>query len=126
MFGQPELDKKLEEKSIRQLLQRITFHHRLGGLAEDEVGAYVGHRLAIAGYSREMLFSDGAIRALHRGSRGVPRLVNILAHKALLLVFGEGKQRVERRHIASAVGDTPSAASLGRVWWPFRFSRATD
>jgi MSHA biogenesis protein MshM len=126
MFGQPELDRKLEDKSIRQLLQRISFHHRLGGLAEDEVGAYVAHRLAIAGYSREALFSDGAVRALHRGSRGVPRLVNILAHKSLLIVFGEGKHTVERRHVAAAAGDTPAAASVGRGWWPFRFSRASD
>jgi MSHA biogenesis protein MshM len=121
MFGQPELDRRLEDKSIRQLLQRITFQHRLGGLGEGEVGAYVAHRLAIAGYSREMLFSEGALAALHRGSRGVPRLVNILAHKSLLLVFGEGKRKVERRHVATAVGDTPAAAALGRSWWPFRF-----
>ena len=126
MFGQPELDAKLEDKSIRQLLQRITFHHRLGGLAEDEVGSYAAHRLAIAGYGRETLFTDGAVAALHRGSRGVPRLVNILAHKSLLLVFGEGKQRVERRHVAVAAGDTPSAASVRRSWWPFRFIRVTD
>ena len=126
MFGQPELDRKLEDKSIRQLLQRITFHHRLGGLGEDEVGAYVAHRLAIAGYSGEPLFSEGAVSALHRSSRGVPRLVNILAHKSLLLVFGEGKRSVERRHVATAVGDTPAAAAVRRSWWPFRFSRVTD
>lgn len=126
MFGQPELDGKLQDKSIRQLLQRISFHHRLGGLGENEVSAYLAHRLAIAGYSRATLFNDAAVAALHRGSRGVPRLVNILAHKSLLLVFGEGKHSVERRHVAAAVGDTPSAASVGRSWWPFRFSRATD
>ena len=118
MFGQPELDRKLEEKSIRQLLQRITFHHRLSGLQENEVSAYVAHRLAVAGYSAETLFSEGAIAALHRASRGVPRLVNILAHKSLLLVFGEGKRKVERRHVVTAASDTPSAASVGRSWWP--------
>jgi MSHA biogenesis protein MshM len=127
MFGQPELDRKLEDRSIRQLLQRISFHHRLGGLGEGEVGAYVAHRLAVAGYSRERLFSERAVAALHRASRGVPRLVNILAHKALLLVFGEGGRRVERRHLRTAVRDTPAAAPLGRVWWPsFRFNRVAD
>ena len=65
--------------------------------------------------------------ALHRGSRGVPRLVNILAHKTLLMVFGEGGQSVERRHVDAAVADTPAAASTGRSWWPrLRFNRAAD
>ena len=127
LFGQPELDRRLEDRSIRQLLQRISFQYILKGLAKDEVGAYIAHRLAVAGYCRDALFSDGAVSALHRASRGVPRLVNILAHKSLLLVFGQGARRVERSHISAAVADTPAAAALGRVWWPrFRFSRVAD
>jgi MSHA biogenesis protein MshM len=127
LFGQPELDRRLADPAIRQLLQRITFHFSLTGMERDEVGAYCAHRLAIAGYAREPLFADGAVAALHRGSRGVPRLVNILAHKALLVVFGEGGDRVERRHVLAAIGDTPAAASAGRSWWPrLRFTRASD
>jgi MSHA biogenesis protein MshM len=127
MFGQPELDRRLSEPSIRQLLQRISFQYRLGGLAKDEVGAYVAHRLAVAGYTREPLFSESAVTALHRSSQGVPRLVNILAHKTLLQVFGEGGRRVERRHVDAAVSDTPAAVPSGRSWWPrLRFSRAAD
>ncbi len=127
MFGQPELDARLAERSIRQLLQRISFQYRLSGLAKDEVGAYIAHRLAVAGCSRKSVFSDAAVAALHDGSRGVPRLVNMLSHKSLLLVFGEGGQRVERRHVDAAVGDTPAAARLGRGWWPrLRFTRAAD
>lgn len=127
MFGQPELDRRLEDPSIRQLLQRISFQYSLHGLAKEEVGAYVAHRLAVAGYARTPLFSDAAVTALHRGSRGVPRLVNILAHKTLLIVFGEGGQRVERRHVDAAANDTPAAASTGRSWWPrLRFTRAAD
>ena len=127
MFGQPELDRRLAAPSIRQLLQRISFQYSLGGLAEDEVGAYVAHRLAVSGYSRQTLFSDAALSALHRSSRGVPRLVNILAHKSLLLLFGEGAQRVERRHVSAAAGDTPAAAPAGRSWWPrLRLNRLAD
>ena len=127
MFGQPELDRRLAEPSIRQLLQRISFQYSLNGLARDEVGAYVAHRLAVAGYSRQALFADAAVAALHRGSRGVPRLVNILAHKALLLVFGEGGRQVDRRHVHAAVDDTPAAVPAARGWWPrLRFDRATD
>jgi MSHA biogenesis protein MshM len=125
LFGQPELDRRLADPSIRQLLQRITFHFSLTGLARDEVGAYLAHRLAVAGYAREPMFSDGAVTALHRGSRGVPRLVNILAHKSLLLLFGEGVREVERRHVLAAIGDTPSASAGS--WWPrLRFSRLAD
>ena len=128
MFGQPELDRRLADPSIRQLLQRISFQYTMHGLAKDEVGAYVAHRLAVAGYGREALFSDGAVTALHRSSRGVPRLVNILAHKSLLLVFGEGAHCVERRHVKAAANDTPAAAPAGRVWWPRLrlFTRAAD
>src|SRR3990172_11127484 len=97
------------------------------GIAKAEVGASTARRLGVAGYCRDALFSDGAVSALHRASRGVPRLVNILAHKSLLLVFGQGARRVERSHISAAVGDTPAAARLGRAWWPrFRFTRVAD
>ena len=127
LFGQPELDRRLADPSIRQLLQRIGFQYTLKGLAKEEVGAYIAHRLAVAGYAREVMFSDSAVRALHRAGRGVPRLINMLAHKSLLLVFGQGADRVERSHVNVAVGDTPAAAPLTRAWWPrFRFTRAAD
>ena len=114
LFGQPELDRKLE--SIRQLRQRIIFEHRLVGLAEDEVGAYVAHRLAVAGYAGPPVLRRSALGLLHSASRGVPRLVNILMHKAMLLAYGEGGRVVERRHVRAAVEDTP-AASPQQGWW---------
>jgi MSHA biogenesis protein MshM len=77
----------------------------------------VAHRLTIAGYSGPALFADGALKAIHTASRGVPRLVNIVAHKALLLVYGEGVRQAERRHIKAAVQDTPAAS--GQWWWRF-------
>ena len=127
LFGQPELDRRLADPSIRQLLQRISFQYTLKGLAKEEVGAYIAHRLAVAGYSRGVMFSDSAVRALHHAGRGVPRLINMIAHKSLLLVFGQGADRVERSHVNVAVGDTPAAAPLTRAWWPrFRFTRAAD
>ena len=126
LFGQPELDRKLASESIRQLRQRITFQYDLKALAEDEVGDYVNHRLTIAGYVGQPVVSARALRTLHRTSRGLPRLVNILAHKSLLLAFGEGGYRVEPRHVRAAAHDTPAAAST-RWWWPkFRSPRAAD
>lgn len=113
LFGQPELDDKLDQASIRQLKQRISFHYRLGELDCGELEAYLTHRLAIAGYAGEPVFTRNAVRLLHLASGGVPRLVNILAHKSLLLVYGQGLAQVEARHIQAAVADTPSARPLG-------------
>ncbi len=124
LFGQPELDRKLASPSIRQLLQRITFQHRMSGLQENEVGAYVAHRLAVAGLTGRALLPSGALRALHAASRGLPRLINILMHKAMLLTYGEGRWEVERRHIGVAAADTPAAQRPGRAWWRLGFGRA--
>jgi len=116
LFGQPELDRKLASASVRQLRQRITFQYTLKALARHEVAAYVAHRLTIAGHSGPALFSDAALRAIHLASRGVPRLVNILAHKSLLLAYGEGVRRADRRQVRAAIEDTPSA-NIPWWWW---------
>jgi MSHA biogenesis protein MshM len=116
LFGQPELDRKLASESVRQLRQRITFQHALKALARGEVADYVAHRLTIAGYSGAALFTNGALTTIHTASRGVPRLINILAHKSLLLVYGEGARQAEPRHVRVAAEDTPSAR-MSWWWW---------
>ncbi len=118
LFGQPELDRKLASESIRQVRQRITFQHDLDGLDEQEVGFYFAHRLRVAGYSGPSLLSRNARRALFQASRGVPRLVNILSHKALLLLYGENGDQLQHRHIRAAALDTPAAAEPRPWWWP--------
>ena len=123
LFGQPELDRNLSSESVRQLRQRITFQYVLKALGRKEVADYVAHRLTIAGYSGEALFANGALTELHAASRGVPRLVNILAHKSLLTLYGEGGRQVERRHVRCAVEDTPSASSR---WWWWSRPRSTE
>ena len=117
LFGQPELDERLRRPEIRQLLQRITFHYRLRGVRKNEIGLYLSHRLRVAGYRGDELFSSAALRALHRASGGTPRLINILAHKSLLSVFGEGRQRAELRHVRLARKDTEGARRLRWFWW---------
>ena len=62
------------------------------------------------------LFSRHAVRLLHAASGGIPRLINILAHKALMLTYGEGKQRVETHHIRAAARDT-EATKHGLWHW---------
>ena len=116
LFGQPELDERLAHESIRQLRQRITFQHHLGTLTREETQYYLAHRLAIAGYSGEGVFAPGAVKRIYRGSRGVPRLVNILANKAMMLAYGEGSRRVTAQHARAAAADTPASFALSRAW----------
>jgi MSHA biogenesis protein MshM len=116
LFGQPELDERLAHESIRQLRQRITFQHHLGTLTREETEYYLAHRLAIAGYLGEGVFAPGAVNRIYRASRGVPRLVNILANKAMMLAYGEGSRRVTAQHARAAAADTPAAFALSRAW----------
>lgn len=116
LFGQPELNQHLQENSIRQLAQRITFHYHLGPLSRDDIEYYLAHRLRVAGYAGGRLFSRGAIAGLYKSSGGIPRLVNIMANKALMLCYGEGKQQVTRRHVNLAASDTVTPQGGGLRW----------
>ena len=116
LFGQPELEERLRHHSIRQLRQRISFQYDLKGLRRDELERYLRHRLAVAGYRGETLFSSGAVGKLHRITGGTPRLVNIVANKALMLAYGEGRQQVLAAHIRDAAADTPE---VRRDWLPW-------
>lgn len=109
LFGQPELDETLARNEFRQLRQRITFSYRLRPLDVKDTTRYLQERLAVAGYRGEPLFSPAAVRRLVRGSGGIPRLLNILAHKALMAAYGEGRRQVTGRHIRRAQLDTEGA-----------------
>jgi MSHA biogenesis protein MshM len=110
LFGQPELDARLERASVRQLKQRITFSARLKPLTPDDTEYYLAHRLNIAGYRGSQLFSHAAVKRLHRAAAGIPRMINILAHKALMAAFGEGASFVDSAHVDAAIADTESLA----------------
>lgn len=109
LFGQPELDEKLNKDSVRQLLQRIIFQHRLMPMAANEIAHYLAHRLNIAGYQGGMLFLPDAVQTLYRASQGTPRLINILAHKSLLLAYQEGSRQIKKAIVLAAIADTPAA-----------------
>lgn len=111
LFGQPELDTRLSEPSIRQLKQRITFSCRLRPFDLRDIEYYLSHRMNIAGYRGAPVFAPRAIKRLYTASRGIPRLVNVLAHKSLIATFGEGARAVTERHVISAIADTESVES---------------
>jgi MSHA biogenesis protein MshM len=114
IFGQPELEDKLNHPSIRQLKQRISFEYQLDRLTRDEMQHYIRHRLAVAGHQGGRLFSGAALYFMHLKSKGTPRLVNILAHKALLAAYGKGKHQVGLSEVFAAVSDTRSVESFWR------------
>lgn len=114
IFGQPELEEKLDHPSIRQLKQRITFDYLLSPLSGEELEYYLHHRLGVAGYQGGRLFSRMAVWMLEQRTKRVPRLVNILAHKAMLSAFGKGKRIVGWTDVLAAADDT---ASLRRTRW---------
>lgn len=109
LFGQPELDQRLELGSLRQLRQRITFSYKLAPLDRATMGQYVRHRLKVAGYHGGPLFSEEALDAIYAASQGTPRLVNILCHKALLAAYGPGDDLIAQRHASIAIEDTEGA-----------------
>lgn len=109
IFGQPELEEKLNHQSIRQLKQRITFDYELSRLDRDELQYYLNHRLSVAGYRGGRMFSPGSLRLLYVKSGGIPRLVNILAHKSLLAAYGKGLREVTLTEMSAAINDTKSA-----------------
>jgi MSHA biogenesis protein MshM len=106
LFGQPELNDMLSKESLRQLRQRITFSYILPMLNNEEVYSYINHRLTKSGFPGVNLFSPRAIQELGKASQGIPRLINILCHKALLVAFGRGDTRISQLHVRRAIEDT--------------------
>jgi MSHA biogenesis protein MshM len=118
LFAQPELNDMLREKSLRQLLQRITFSYQLESLDRDGVERYVSHRMATAGYNGPAVFGSRAIDDLYNASKGIPRVINILCHKALMVAFGRGERAVSREHVGKAIEDTEGVALTQRTVKP--------
>ncbi|GAB5381698.1 MAG: AAA family ATPase [Aliiglaciecola sp.] len=114
LFGQPELDEKLALPELRQLKQRITFSYNLRLMDDDQVYQYVRHRMTVAGYQGAEIFNRKCCKRLFQASKGTPRIVNVLCHKALMLAYGEGKQAVTLQHIDMAINDTEAAVIPNR------------
>lgn len=104
-FAQPEFEELLAKTELRQLRQRITFSHYLPPLQEQETASYLEHRLQVAGYQGKSLFLPGAVKLLYSASGGYPRLVNLLANKAMLAAYGKGRKRIDRRLVQAAIKD---------------------
>src|ERR1700704_1632920 len=117
LSGQPELEEKLRHPSVRQLRQRVSLWCRTQALTESQTHAYVTERLRIAGASWQ-LFSTEALDLIHRCSRGIPRLINLLCEHSLILAYVEQVQQVTATMVESV------AAELELETQPFMVSSA--
>ncbi|HTO09513.1 MAG TPA: AAA family ATPase [Myxococcota bacterium] len=112
LIGQPELEENLSRSDLRQLRQRITVRWSLKPLSRPEVIEYLEHRLRVAGLADPRLFTAGGLRALTRASRGIPRLINALADRALLAGYTEGRREIDAKLVRKAARELP-ATELG-------------
>lgn len=112
LFGQPELDDHINKQHLRQLKQRITFSYSLPLMNKEDMDVYLNHRLSVAGYTHGNLFTKKAKKLLYRASRGIPRLVNILSHKALLAAYGRGTHQIDHKSMRLAIDDTELGGTL--------------
>jgi general secretion pathway protein A len=111
LMGQPELKEVLGREELRQLRQRILVHYELNPLSPSDVAHYVQHRLSLAGANGRPSFTKWALRAIHRSSGGIPRIVNNLCDKAMLAAFVRESDEVNFWDVRRAVKDMANLTS---------------
>lgn len=94
LVGQCNLKENLRTPELRQLDQRVSIRCGLKPLSRDETGAYVGHRLAIAGGGANVTFTGASLDLVHRCTGGIPRLINLVCDRALLCGYSERSIRI--------------------------------
>ena len=110
LVGQPELGEKLGRPELRQLRQRISLVAELKPLSHGDTVRYITHRLEVAGREGDGLFSRRALKVIYRASGGIPRLINVICDKALVLGYGGGATVIKGRLIKEVLKD----------WKPFQ------
>ncbi|MGO4469969.1 ExeA family protein, partial [Pseudoduganella sp. RAF53_2] len=127
LIGQPELRGMLARPELEQLAQRVIARYHLGSLSEAEVGAYVEHRLTVAGASSIAPFPRPLMAQLHQLTKGVPRRINLLCDRALLGAYVENQHQVSRKILRRAAEEvfagegrsSVAAAAAARGPWPY-------
>ncbi len=105
LLGQPELLRLLALPSLLQLNERITVRYDLKPLAREEVHHYIEHRIATAGGRTDAIFVPGSYGLIYRASRGIPRRINAICDRALLVAYGKDLRTVDRRIVRAAIRD---------------------
>ena len=103
LCGQPELRKRLARPDMRQLRQRITVRYHIEPLTPEDTMLYIQHRLRVAGSDGRIAFDAGAVREIHRYSKGGPRVINAVADNALLAGYVARTNRIDARCVRKAI-----------------------
>ena len=112
LVGQPELAKTLSRPDLAQLNQRITVRCHLGPLGLEDTVRYIHHRLSVAGPHSPARFDAKTFGLIHRFSEGVPRRINALCDRALLVAFSKGSHRITRAFIRQAQRELAGPARI--------------
>lgn len=127
LLGQPEFRQRLAgEGAIEQLRQRVIANHHLEAMSEDEIEAYLTHRLRLVGWSGRPSFTADAFAAIHRESGGIPRRINQLANRLMLFAAVEGRATIDGAAVSAVVADigaetpAPSPAAAPEAVLPLR------
>lgn len=103
LVGQPELERKLAKPELRQLRQRIAIRSLLLPLNQEELTAYIQHRIRIAGGEQRVHFSDEAAVRIYHHSRGIPRITNLVCDRALLAGFVQRQNEITSEIVNRAI-----------------------
>ncbi|MCC2963409.1 AAA family ATPase [Massilia sp. IC2-278] len=121
LIGQPELRTMLARPELEQLAQRVIARYHLGPLSEAETGAYIAHRMAVAGFQGAPVFPPAVVPVVHRITHGVPRRINLLCDRALLGAYVENSREVTKKILRTAAGEVfagEAAAPAPSPRWP--------
>jgi len=116
LIGQPELQQLLKRRDLRQLAQRITARYHLLPLNQQELASYIKHRLSVADCHRA-LFDKGALAAIHQLSQGIPRLINLICHSALMEAYNSNNAVVDKKIVRKAAGHALGEDVETLAWW---------
>jgi general secretion pathway protein A len=105
LVGQPELQDLLMSPALRQLNERITVRYNLGPLDRRSVPGYIRHRLAVAGAPEKATFSAPACRLIYRYSKGIPRRINVICDRAMLIAYARGQTTINWKTARNAIAD---------------------
>lgn len=105
LLGQPEFRAKLAGPGLEQLRQRVIATHHLDAMGEDEVSAYVRHRLTLVDWQGNPDFEPGAFAAIHRYSGGIPRRINQLMHRLMLQAALDGAETIGAAAVEAVAAD---------------------
>jgi general secretion pathway protein A len=112
LVGQPELGEMLDSHELRQLGQRVTLSCYLAPLTFKETGAYIEHRLQIALTKPGHLFSKNALKEIYRYTGGIPRLINIICDRSLLIAYSRNRKKITGNIIRLAIRELSSRGDL--------------